>query len=121
MRVRPLSVVFALLASTFVITPPAVAAPRTVVKEVFSPDGTISRVRVAEPPSEPAPLSAVAAEVVPIQETGPSSSRFDLVFVGDGYTASQMATYHQHVVNRWNELTQIEPYRSLKQSFNVWQ
>ncbi|ALG08465.1 M64 family metallopeptidase [Kibdelosporangium phytohabitans] len=122
MRVRPLSAVFALLASASVIAQPAVAAERTVVKEVFSPDGTISRVRVAEPPSEPAPLSAVAAaEVVPIQQTGPSASRFDLVFVGDGYTASQMATYHQHVVNRWAELTKIEPYKSLKQSFNVWQ
>ncbi|PPK63075.1 M64 family metallopeptidase [Actinokineospora auranticolor] len=90
------------------------------VKEVFSPDGTITRTRVTLPvPTES--FAPVVADVVPVQQTGPSSSRFDLVFVGDGYTAAEMATYHQHVVNRWNELTQVEPFRSMKGSFNVWQ
>ncbi|CCH28590.1 M64 family metallopeptidase [Actinosynnema sp. NPDC047251] len=130
MRTRFLPVLVALAASTALVTAttPATAAPpasaaratSTVVKEVFSPDGGISRVRVPRPPSAPA-LTLAAADVVPIQQTGPSASRFDLVFVGDGYTASELATYHEHVLARWAELTRIEPYKSLKQSFNVWQ
>lgn len=139
MRTRPLLAALAASAALVATAPPTQAAPATphptsdttahdhspgrhptTVKEVFSPDGAISRVRVPQPPSEPSSALA-AAEVVPIQQTGPSASRFDLVFVGDGYTASQIATYHQHVVARWDELTQIEPYKSLKQSFNVWQ
>ncbi|SDN17426.1 M64 family metallopeptidase [Allokutzneria albata] len=97
----------------------------TEVREVFSPDGTISRVRVpgqarAAVPQD-APLGEVRAEVVPIQRTGPVGERFDLVFVGDGYTADQLGLYHEHVMGRWNELTQVEPFKSLKGSFNVWQ
>ncbi|WP_018681190.1 M64 family metallopeptidase [Actinokineospora enzanensis] len=118
MRVVPL---FSAVLTVAALASPAVAAPtRTVVKEVFSPDGTITRARVRLP-VEVAARGAVTAAVVPIQQTGPSGSRFDLVFVGDGYTASQLATYHQHVLNRWAELTQVEPFKSMKQSFNVWQ
>lgn len=115
---RILSVLLAVAA--LLAQPLTAAAAPTVVKEVFAPDGTITRARVPQPPTTPAVL-ATAAEVVPIQQTGPSSSRFDLVFVGDGYTAAELATFHQHVVARWAELSAIEPYKSLKQSFNVWQ
>ncbi|GAA3047821.1 M64 family metallopeptidase [Actinokineospora globicatena] len=109
------------------IQPAATAAPdpapaaATVVKEVFSPDGKISQARVPAPVASAAPLAAVSADVVTIQQAGPSSSKFDLVFVGDGYTSAQLATYHQHVLNRWNELIQVEPFKSMKNSFNVWQ
>ncbi|MBB5953934.1 hypothetical protein FHS29_000504 [Saccharothrix tamanrassetensis] len=131
MRTLPAVVALA-AAAAFVLQPvaPSEAAPaprpaETTVKEVFSPDGTITRARVTLAPSSPlsarAAIQAAVAEVVPIQRTGPSSSRFDLVFVGNGYTSSQLATYDQHVVDRWDELTRIEPYRSMKESFNVWQ
>ncbi|GLZ43443.1 M64 family metallopeptidase [Actinokineospora sp. NBRC 105648] len=128
MRKPTLSLLAALAAATaFAAVQPAAsanpAAPptRTEVKEVFSPDGSITRTRVTRPVATAAPLAAVTAEVVPIQQTGPSASRFDLVFVGDGYTSAQLATYHQHVLNRWNELIQVEPFKSMKNSFNVWQ
>nr|WP_130348275.1 M64 family metallopeptidase [Herbihabitans rhizosphaerae] len=100
---------------------PATAEQPTQVREVFAPDGSISRVTVPVVDQPAAPPASVVAEVIPIQETGPSDERFDLVFVGDGYTADQIATYHEHVVNRWNELIQVEPFRELKDLFNVWQ
>ncbi|GGK00235.1 hypothetical protein GCM10010123_32680 [Pilimelia anulata] len=125
MRIRPTPV--ALAAAVLLLVQPAAApaAPApgpapTVVREVFSPDGTISRVRVT-PDARRATPPVVPADVIPIQQTGPSASRFDLVFVGDGYTQAELETYHQHVVGRWEELTGIEPYKSLKDSFNVWQ
>ncbi|GAA5108247.1 hypothetical protein GCM10023319_80890 [Nocardia iowensis] len=96
------------------------SATPTEEREVFSPDGTISRVVVPVPDQPPAPRSALQADVVPIQQTGPSSQRFDLVFVGDGYTSSQLGTYKDHAVNRWNEIVQVEPFKSYKNSFNVW-
>ncbi|MFI9508819.1 M64 family metallopeptidase [Nocardia sp. NPDC052566] len=95
-------------------------ATPTEEREVFSPDGTISRVVIPVPDQPPAQRSAVQADVVAIQQTGPSSERFDLVFVGDGYTSSQLGTYQQHAVNRWNEIAQLEPFKSHKNSFNVW-
>ncbi|WP_158890722.1 M64 family metallopeptidase [Amycolatopsis anabasis] len=120
-RLRFLAALFAGLAFLALVSAPGAGAGRTEVREVFSPDGSISRIRVPVPDQPPAPETEVRADVVPIQQTGPSDKRFDLVFVGDGYTADQLATYHQHAVNRWNELIQIEPYKSLKDSFNVWQ
>ncbi|WP_433334423.1 M64 family metallopeptidase [Spirillospora sp. CA-294931] len=129
MRTKAMLCVLACLAA--VIPAPAAAADpapdsasvRSEWREVFSPDGSIRRVlttRRAEEPS--APRSALAAaEVIPIEVNGPSESRFDLVFVGDGYTSSQFSTYGQHVRSKLDEIMAIEPFRSHRAQFNVWQ
>lgn len=124
-RRRVLFTAFLAGASFFAVSGTQVPAladpPPTEIREVFAPDGTIDRVRVPVVAQPPAPQSEIVADVVPIQETGPSDQRFDLVFVGDGYTESELAIYHQHVVDRWTELIQVEPFRELAGSFNVWQ
>ncbi|MBO2449507.1 hypothetical protein J4573_20570 [Actinomadura barringtoniae] len=102
------------------------AAPkpsRTEWREVFSPNGTIKRVQVTRQADEsPAPFSAPrAAQVIPIEVNGPSASRFDLVFVGDGYTSSQFGTFSQHVQSKFNELMSVEPFKSHRKQFNAWQ
>ncbi|MEU4739457.1 M64 family metallopeptidase [Actinosynnema sp. NPDC023658] len=89
--------------------------------EVFSPDGSISRTPVPVALETRAAPVAVAADVVPIQQTGASDQRFDLVFVGDGYTSAELPLFHDHVVSKWNELSAVEPFRSYRQYFNVWQ
>ncbi|MFF3225781.1 M64 family metallopeptidase [Nocardia suismassiliense] len=114
---------FAIMLGALIIVAMSVAtgsAAPTEEREVFSPDGTIGRVVLPVRPEAPAPRSAVQADVVTIQQTGPSSQRFDLVFVGDGYTSSQLDVYKQHAVNRWNEIAQVEPFKTYKNSFNVW-
>ena len=104
------------------VQPPASADTRTQVREVFSPDGSVRKetVRVADLPRTNKSVD-VAAEVVTIQQTGAPGSRYDLVFVGDGYTASEQALFHSQVLTRWAQLSAIEPFRTLKSSFNVWQ
>ncbi|GAA3922066.1 M64 family metallopeptidase [Actinoplanes auranticolor] len=101
---------------------PASADTRTQVREVFSPDGSVRKetVRVADLPRTTKSVD-VAAEVVTIQQTGAPGSRYDLVFVGDGYTAAEQALFHSQVLTRWAQLSAIEPFRTLKSSFNVWQ
>ncbi|MFB8275467.1 M64 family metallopeptidase [Nocardia colli] len=114
---------FAIMLGAFIIAAMSVAvgsAAPTEEREVFAPDGTISRVVTPVPDQTPAPRSAVQADVIAIQQTGPSDRRFDLVFVGDGYTSGQLGTYKQHAINRWNEITQVEPFKTYKNSFNVW-
>ena len=120
----------ALLATAAVITAviygvvqvPASADTRTEVREVFSPDGSIRKasVQVADLPRTDASVDA-AADVVTIQQTGAPGSRYDLVFVGDGYTAAEQSLFHTQVVARWAQLTAVEPFRTLKDKFNVWQ
>ncbi|MFG1606478.1 M64 family metallopeptidase [Actinoplanes sp. NPDC049265] len=97
-------------------------APAQVDFEVFAPDGTISRTTVpAGELPRVSPKAAPVAEVVTIQQTGAPADRFDLVFVGDGYTASEQALFHSQAVARWAQITAYEPFKTLKVKFNVWQ
>jgi hypothetical protein len=100
----------------------AAADTRTEVREVFATDGTIRKadVRVADLPLTKG-SAVVAADVVTIQQTGPPGTRYDLVFVGDGYTAAEQESFHAQVLARWAQVTAVEPFRTLKDRFNVWQ
>lgn len=92
-------------------------------REVFSQDGSITKKLVIAAPKVEVTLRSalVAADVIPIQVTGASDARFDLVFVGDGYTANDLDAYKQDVLSKWNELSAVEPFLSYKKYFNVWQ
>lgn len=119
-----LAVAFAVVAAPLpggAAEPDPPAAPELEQVEVFSPDGTITRTAVPRAVEAAAAPDEVAADVVAIQQTGAPDQRFDLVFVGDGYTAAEIGTYHSHVVGKWAELSAVEPFASYKQYFNVWQ
>ncbi|MCS7482987.1 M64 family metallopeptidase [Umezawaea endophytica] len=105
---------------------PAEAAPAPVasqiVREVFSPDGTIEKVVAANPKTQRTKANLrVAATVETVQQTGSTDARFDLVFVGDGYTSGELGLFHDHVLSKWAELSAVEPFKSYKDYFNVWQ
>ncbi|MFD9502001.1 M64 family metallopeptidase [Streptomyces sp. NPDC060035] len=93
-------------------------------REVFSPDGTVTRVEIPKQAEGPAAFAdvraAAASEVTALQETGPSASRFDVVIVGDGYTASEMGLLRQHAQSKWNEIADTAPWNTYRQSINVW-
>ncbi|MEV0593183.1 M64 family metallopeptidase [Nonomuraea cavernae] len=111
-------------AATALASAPASAAippPETESVEVFSPDGTISRVEVPKRAEQISPFAVPPpANVTALQQTGPTGQRYDLVFVGDGYTSSQIATFHAHVASQWAVMTTVEPFKTYKNSFNVW-
>jgi hypothetical protein len=110
----------AALALLLLVAPPPTTA--RVNLETFAPDGTISRTTVpASALPRVSPEAAPAAEVVTIQQTGAPADRYDLVFVGDGYTAAEQALFHSQAVARWQQITAYEPFRTLKDKFNVWQ
>ncbi|MFE0654013.1 hypothetical protein ACFVZH_36205 [Streptomyces sp. NPDC059534] len=89
-------------AAASIVAAPAAAQPAE-WREAFSPDGTITPVQVAERAEATAALTdveaTVAAQVTTLQNTGPSATRFDLVIVGDGYTASEMGLLGQRVTS----------------------
>lgn len=60
------------------------------------------------------------AVVVPIQETGPPSQRFNLVIVGDGYTAEELGEFRAHVDKHLNVLWTLEPFKSYRGYVNVY-
>jgi IgA Peptidase M64 len=127
MRSRPFQLSAATFAAVMIVASgSAEAAPQEREwREVFSPDGTITQMYL---PKEPAPAqmstqtldAAVAASVVAIQNTGPSSGRFDLVILGDGYTASEMGTLHQHAQAMWDQIAASAPWSKYRNSINVW-
>ncbi|MEV0646858.1 M64 family metallopeptidase [Phytomonospora sp. NPDC050363] len=97
-------------------------AVKTELREVFSPDGTITRAPISVPATESqAPASEVAAAAVtPIINNGDPATHLDLVIVGDGYTSTQLGTYDSHVRSKVDELFAVEPFASYKSLFNVW-
>ncbi|MEV6637460.1 M64 family metallopeptidase [Actinoplanes sp. NPDC051470] len=107
-----------LLPILLLLAPPPAPAPMSI--EVFSPDGSIGRTTITAA-DLPRAKAAAGAEVVTIQQTGPPADRYDLVFIGDGYTAGQQALFHRQAVARWAQITAYEPFRTLKDKFNVWQ
>ena len=91
--------------------------------ELFAPDGTISRVEARLPVGTPmtaAELEAADEGVSALQVAGPSENRYDLVFVGDGYTAAELDLYHEHVADKWRTIVETEPFTTYAQFFNVW-
>lgn len=93
-------------------------------REAFSPDGTITPVRIPKQVEAPAVLAdtqaAATATVTALQNTGPSASRFDMVIVGDGYTASEMGLLRQHAQAKWDEIAATAPWNKYRGSVNVW-
>ncbi|MGW0537367.1 M64 family metallopeptidase [Streptomyces sp. NPDC003032] len=59
-------------------------------------------------------------DVVPIVQAGPTASKLDVVFIGDGYTASQQGDFHADARAKWAKVAAVEPYASYKSLFNVW-
>ncbi|MFF8289799.1 M64 family metallopeptidase [Streptomyces sp. NPDC016309] len=60
------------------------------------------------------------ATVVPVQTTGPADERFNLVLLGDGYTAEQLPEFRADVEKHLNVLWSIEPFASYRSYVNVW-
>ncbi|MEU3648224.1 M64 family metallopeptidase [Lentzea sp. NPDC034063] len=107
----------------FAQVPAGGAAPAMEWREVFNEDGSITQALTPKAPAEKSTnfRALAAADVIPVQVTGDSAERFDLVFVGDGYTADDLETYTGNVKSKWEELSAVEPFASYKEYFNVWQ
>ncbi|MGW6457746.1 M64 family metallopeptidase [Streptomyces sp. NPDC055078] len=61
-----------------------------------------------------------AATVVPVQSTGPADRRFNLVVMGDGYTAAELPAFRADVDRHLQVLWSIEPFASYRSYINVW-
>jgi IgA Peptidase M64 len=72
---------------------------------------------VVAPPAVAAPGDAT---VVPIQVTGDPAKRFNLVVLGDGYTAADMPKFRENVDKHLNILWTIEPFKSYRSYVNVY-
>ena len=107
--------------TTLAAPSPAAVEHRTV--EVFSPTGHITRIDADLPAGAPMAAEELAAAdggVSALQVTGDSANRYDLVFLGDGYTAEDMDLYHEHVADKWRAIVETEPFTTYADFFNVW-
>jgi hypothetical protein len=65
------------------------------------------------PPPSPGPL-------LTIQKSGPPERKFDLLLIGDGYTAGERATFEADARRLTAELFRAEPWKSRRGDVNVW-
>ncbi len=74
---------------------------------------------VAAPPAVAAAAPGDAT-VVPVQVTGDPGKRFNLVVMGDGYTAAELPKFREHLDKHLNVLWTIEPFKSYRSYVNVY-
>ncbi|MFI8100921.1 M64 family metallopeptidase [Streptomyces sp. NPDC086023] len=63
---------------------------------------------------------AADGEVTRLVDNGRTADRLDVVVVGDGYTAGELAKFHTDARAKWAEITAVEPYTTYRNLFNVW-
>ncbi|WP_328296636.1 M64 family metallopeptidase [Streptomyces sp. NBC_00435] len=63
---------------------------------------------------------AADGEVAELVHSGPTADRLDVVVIGDGYTAAELAKFHTDAKAKWAEVTAVEPYTTYQNLFNVW-
>lgn len=86
---------------------------------------TVAPAATAEPTRADAAEATVAevteaATVVPVQTSGPADRRFNLVVLGDGYTAGQLPEFRADLEKHLNVLWSQEPFASYRSYINVW-
>ncbi|MCU6432750.1 IgA Peptidase M64 [Undibacterium sp. Jales W-56] len=60
------------------------------------------------------------AKTLPIRVNGPSDQKVDLLILGDGYTAAEMAKFENDARTLSDHLFQVSPFRERATDFNVW-
>ncbi|MFD9523036.1 M64 family metallopeptidase [Streptomyces sp. NPDC059979] len=63
---------------------------------------------------------AADGEVTKMVDNGSTADRLDVVVIGDGYTAAELAKFHADAEQKWAEVTAVEPYTTYRGLFNVW-
>ncbi|MFI9305177.1 M64 family metallopeptidase [Streptomyces triculaminicus] len=87
------------------------------------PDGHPRHTTVPAPSGPPRslrPWTKGDGEVTSIVDNGPVGTKLDVVFIGDGYTATQQDAFHAAVRTKWAKMSAVEPYASYRGLFNVW-
>ncbi len=84
---------------------------------------TGGKITIFEPTVSGETLLEAAAvwPVTTIIDNGPSSNRIDVVVLGDGYQASELDTYSEHVLNVVGGFFTEEPFGAYSSFFNVHQ
>ncbi|WP_435057611.1 M64 family metallopeptidase [Streptomyces sp. bgisy060] len=72
------------------------------------------------PAAAETPTTADGPAVVAVQTTGPADRRFNLVFMGDGYTAAEMPAFRADLARHLSTLWSVEPFASYRSYVNVW-
>lgn len=60
------------------------------------------------------------AKPIPIQVSGPSPDKVDLLILGDGYTQKEMKKFEQDARRLSQHLFSVSPFRERASDFNVW-
>lgn len=66
------------------------------------------------------PVAQKESKLNKVVYNGQSSNKVDIVFLAEGYTASQMDKYMKDVKRFTDYIFSIEPFTSRKDDFNVW-
>lgn len=64
--------------------------------------------------------AAAPGKTIPIRVNGSSAEKVDLLILGDGYTAAEMAKFEADARRLSDHLFKVSPFRERANDFNVW-
>ncbi|WP_284750116.1 M64 family metallopeptidase [Amycolatopsis sp. RTGN1] len=82
--------------------------------------GLVAALLITAGVATPAQAEEPAATVTDVQVTGPVAQRFNLVVLGDGYTAAEQPKFFADVQRHVSTLWSLEPFKSYRSYFNVY-
>ncbi|MFJ1765843.1 M64 family metallopeptidase [Amycolatopsis sp. NPDC088138] len=82
--------------------------------------GLAAALLIATGIATPAYADEPATVVTDVQVTGPVAQRFNLVVLGDGYTAAEQPKFFADVERHMETLWSLEPFKSYRSYFNVY-
>jgi hypothetical protein len=102
---------------------PLPAGPVQVVLKTRDAEGLFREAwSIAVDPNDPSIDRAAPPAPRPwaVVENGPPADKVDLLLLGDGYTAGEMAKWHADAKRLADLLFSVSPFRERRSDFNVW-
>ncbi len=95
--------------------------------QILLVDRSVTKERVLMRASASVLKAALARSLTPMagpiikthQNNGPTSNRYDIVILGDGYRASEQARFYSDITRWMNDLFAREPFKTYRKFFNV--
>lgn len=97
------------------------------ISQIILVDRTSAKKRILMRAGAGALKAALARSLTPLagpiikthQNNGPTSNRYDIVILGDGYRASEQARFYSDIKRWMNDLFAREPFKTYRKFFNV--
>lgn len=94
--------------------------PIVLIMRIFAALTLAAAMLCVSPAAQASAAEPGSATVVPVQVTGTTAKRFNLIVMGDGYTEAEQEKFRADTDRHLNVMWSIEPFKSYRNYINVY-